>query len=106
MRSPDHLRAEVQRLLDEARRSRDPTVRQDLAGRALELAQEAEAIESMPNDPEGLRLRIAQYEHMLDRAGSEPKQRVVAQLLRDAEDKLQRVINRQRPPKPHRVAVA
>ena len=106
MRSPEHLRAEVHRLLDEAKRSRDASVRHTLAGRALELAQQAEAIESLPDDVEGLGVRVAQYRYMLDRTDSEPKQRVVAQLLRDAEDKLQRVRNQQRPPRPHRVAAA
>ena len=91
MRSPEALRGEASRLLEEAKRSRDVTLRQNLAARALELAQQAEAIASFPNDVEGLRMRIAQYRHMLASAGSEPKQRVVAQLLRDAEGKLQRI---------------
>ena len=103
---PDQLRAEVHRLLDEARRSPAPTVKQTLAAQALELAQQAEAIASLPGDVEGLSVRIAKYEHMLDRAGSEPKQRIIAQLLQDAEDKLQRVSSQQRAPKPRRVAVA
>jgi hypothetical protein len=106
MRSPDQLRAEAYRLLDEAKRSRDPTVKQTLAAQAFELAQQAEAIASFPNDPEGLRLKIAQHRHMLSGASSEPRQRMVAQLLRYAEDKLQRVSNQQRAPRPHRVAAA
>ena len=106
MRPPEQLRAEVCRLVDEAKRSQDATVRHTLAGRALELAQEAEAIASLPDDVEGLRLRIAQYRYMLDRAGSEPKQRVVAQLLRDTEDKLKQVSGQQRSARPHRVAAA
>ena len=106
MPSPDQLRAEVYRLIDEAKRSRDTTVRQTLAARALELAQEAEAIASLPNDTEGLRLRIAQYKYMHAGTGSEPKQRVVAQLLRDAEDRLQQISNQPRAPRPHRVVAA
>ena len=105
MRSPDQLRAEACRLLDEAKRSSNVTVRQTLAARALEFAQQAEAIASLPDDVEGLRIRIAQYKHMLDRAGSEPKQRVVAELLRDAEGKLQQVTGQQRTPT-RRVAAA
>jgi hypothetical protein len=61
---------------------------------------------SLPDDVEGLYVRIAQYEHMLDRAGSEPKQRVVAQLLRDAEDKLKQIRSQQPTPRPNRVAAA
>jgi hypothetical protein len=43
---------------------------------------------------------------MLDRAESEPKQRVVAQLLQDAEGKLRQIPSHQLPPKPHRLDVA
>lgn len=105
MRSPDQLRAEVSRLLHEANNSRDAPVRQPLTARAFELAQQAEAIESLPDDVEGLSVRIAKYEHMLDRAGSKPKQPLLAELLRDAEDKLQR-ISRQRPRTLPRVVAA
>jgi hypothetical protein len=106
MRSPEQLRAEAYLLLDDAKRSPDTTVKQTLAARAFELAQQAEAIASFPDDPEGLRVRVAQYKHMLDRAGNEPKQRVVAQLLRDAENKLQQISNQQRLPRARRVAAA
>jgi hypothetical protein len=106
MRSPDQLRAEVYRLLDDAKRSPDTTVKQTLAARACELAQQAEAIAGFPNDTEGLRLKVAQYGHMRAGADSEPKQRAVAQLLRDAEDKLQRVSSQQRPPRRRWVAAA
>ena len=104
MRSPEQLRAEVRRLHLTIRNTVDQEQRQVLAERALELAQQAEIIENLPNDPEGLRLKIAQHRHMLSGAGSEPRQRMVAQLLRDAEDKLQRVSNQPRAPRPHRVA--
>ena len=106
MRSPEELRAEVSRLLEEVKRSRDVSLGQNLTARALELAQQAEAIASFPNDVEGLCVRIAQYRHMLAGAGSEPKQRVVAQLLRDAEDKFEKISSRQQPSRPHRVAAA
>ena len=101
---PRRARAEVNRLVDQIQRTEEVTLRQNLAARALELAQEAEAIASFPNDVEGLCVRIAQYRHMLAGAGSEPKQRVVAQLLRDAEGKLQRISGTHS--LPHRLAVA
>ena len=104
MRSPEELRAEVNRLVDQIQRTEEVTLRQNLAARALELAQQAEAIASLPEDAEGLHLRIAQYRHMLGREASEPKQRVVAQLLRDAEGKLQRISGTHS--LPHRLAVA
>ena len=106
MRSPEQLRAEVYRLLDEAKRSLAPTVKQTLSARAFELAQQAEAIASFPNDVEGLCVRIAQYRHMLAGADTEPKQRVVAQLLRDAEGKLQWISGTHSLPRQHRLAVA
>ena len=106
MRSPEQLRAEVSRLIDQIQRTKDVSLRQSLAARAMELAQQAEAIASFPDDPEGLRVRIAQYRYMLDRIDNEPKQRVVAQLLRDAENKLQQISSQQRPPRPRRVAAA
>jgi len=106
MRSPDQLRAEVCRLLEEVKRSRDVTLRQNLAARALELAQQAEAIDSLPDDVEGLRLRISQYRYMLDSAESEPKQRVVAELLRDVESKSRQISSDKRLPRVHPLAVA
>ena len=106
MRSPEELRAEVGRLLEEAKRSRDITLRRNLTARAFELAQEAEAVASLPDDAEGLRLRIAQYRHMLGREDSEPKQRVVAQLLRNAEGKLQQISRNDGRPRQHRRSVA
>jgi hypothetical protein len=106
MRSPEELRAEVRRLHSVLATTSYPAERRDLAAQALELAQQAEAIVNLPDDAEGLRLRIAQYRHMLDRAEAEPKQRVVAQLLRDAEAKLRQINSEHRPPKPHRLAVA
>jgi hypothetical protein len=104
MRSPEQLRAEVRRLHLMLRTTLDPVHKQDLAARALEFAQQAEAIASLPDDVEGLCVRIAQYRYMLARAGSEPTQRVVAELLRDAEDKLQQVSGGQRSPRPLAVA--
>ena len=106
MRTPEGLRAEVSRLHLMLWTTSDPAERQNLAARALEFAQEAEAIASFPNDVEGLCVRIAQYRHMLAGAGSEPKQRVVAQLLRDAEGKLQRISATHSLPRQHRLAVA
>src|SRR5437762_13674976 len=104
MRTPEGLRAEVSRLLDEAKRSRDVSLRQNLTARALELAQQAEAIASFPNDVEGLCVRIAQYRHMLAGAGSEPKQRVVTQLPRTAESKQQQISRTHS--QPHKYALA
>jgi hypothetical protein len=107
MRSPEQLRAEVRRLHLTMRNTADPEQRRVLAGRALELAQEAEAIADLPSDVEGLHATIAHYHNKLAASGNAGKQRIIlAELLRDAEDKLEQISRRQRPPKPHRLAVA
>src|SRR5262245_44953470 len=72
MRSPEDLRAEVRRLHLMLRTTLDHAARQKLAAQALELAQQAEAIVSLPDDVEGLCVRIAQYRHMIADAGKEP----------------------------------
>lgn len=106
MRSPEELRADAGRLLEEVQRTENVALRRHLAAQALEFAQEAEAIATLPEDAESLRLRIAQYRHMLDREDSEPKQRVVARLLRTAEDKLEQISRNDGRPGQHRRAVA
>ena len=88
MRSPEQLRAEVRRLHRAISTTLDPAQRRDDAERALELAQQAEIIESLPDDVEGLCVTIARYSNMLAATEDERKQRVLAQLLQDAEDKL------------------
>jgi hypothetical protein len=102
MRSPEQLRAEVRRHHLMLRTTLDPAERREFAARALELAQQAEAIAILPDDVEGLCVRIAQYRGMLSRGDNEPKQRVVAQLLQDAESKLQQISSQQKPPRPYR----
>src|SRR5215475_11570428 len=106
MRSPDELRAEVHRLHLMLRTTSDAAERQNLAALALEIAQQAEAIASLPDDVEGLCVRIAQYRHMLAGEDDKPKQPVVAQVLRDAEYKLDQISRNDRSPERHRLAVA
>jgi hypothetical protein len=106
MRSPEALRGEASRLLEEAKRSRDVILRQNLAARALELAQQAEAIANLPNDVEDLCVRIAHYRNRLAASGDPRKQRVLAELLRDAGEKLEQISSRQQPSRPHRIAAA
>src|SRR5947207_15100386 len=62
---PKLLRAEVVRLHQAMRTTSDPVARRKLAERAMELAQEAEAIADLPPDAEGLNGAIAHYRHML-----------------------------------------
>ena len=106
MRSPEQLRAEVRRLHLKMQNTADPEQRRVLAGCALELAQEAEAIADLPlDDVESLQLSIAHYKRMLADAAHPIKQRVLMHVLQRAEGKLEQASSRHRP-RPHRVAAA
>ena len=97
MRSPEQLRAEVRRLHRAISTTLDPAQRRDEAERALELAQQAEIIERLPDDVEGLWRSIAHYSNMLAASEDGREQQVLAQLLQDAEDKLRQVSRNDRP---------
>ena len=94
MRSPEQLRAEVRRLHRAISTTLDPAQRRDDAERALELAQQAEIIESLPDNVEGLWLSIAHYDNMLAATQDQRKRQILAQLLQDAEDKLRQITHR------------
>jgi hypothetical protein len=106
MRSPKQLRAEVHRLHLTLLNTVDAAQRRQMAGRALELAQRAEIIESLPDDVEGLCVRIAHYDKMLAVAGNQHTQRAIAEVLRSAEYKLEQISTQQRSATPNRVAAA
>ena len=101
---PQTLRAEVSRLHLKIRNTTDPEQRRVLAGRAMELAQEAEAIADLPSDAEGLNGAIAHYKHMLANADNPSKEQVLVHVLQRAEGNLQQLSSRQRPPRPLAVA--
>src|SRR5947207_15771719 len=105
---PKLLRAEVVRLHRAIRLTLDPVAKRELAERALELAQEAEAIADLPADVEALHASVAHYRHMLADAKNMSKQRILTHVLQRAEDKLEQMSRsrHQQPPKPHRLAVA
>jgi hypothetical protein len=103
---PQLLRAEVGRLHQAMRATLDPVARRNLAERAMELAQEAEAIADLPPDAEGLNGAIAHYKHMLANADNPSKQQVLIHVLERAESKLQQLSSQQRTSRPHRLAVA
>ena len=106
MRSPDQLRAEVHRLHLKLLNTADPALRQEIAKRALELAQQAEAIESLPSDVEGLCVSIAHYSSRLAAERDQHGQRALAELLQAVEEKLEQVSSQPRTPTPRRVAAA
>jgi hypothetical protein len=72
----------------------DPAQRRGDAERALELAQQAEIIESLPDDVEGLWRGIEHYDNMLAATQDQRKWQVLALLLQDAEDKFQQITHR------------
>jgi hypothetical protein len=90
MRSPEQLRAEVRRLHLMIRNMADPEHRRVIAERALELAQQAEAIAKFPTNVEGLCVKIAHYRNRLARDDAR-NQRVLVELLQDAGDKLEQI---------------
>ena len=51
MPTPAELRAEARRCIETSRNLTDPEARKHFAGRALELAQQAEALERAALDP-------------------------------------------------------
>ncbi len=82
----EELRAEARRLREAVERISDPALKKDLAARAVELAQRAEAIENEQEDPEILRANVARYRSMLAAGIADDNQRrIVEQMLRDAE---------------------
>jgi endonuclease/exonuclease/phosphatase (EEP) superfamily protein YafD len=105
MRPAEQLRAEVRGRLHRAiSTTLDPAQRRDDAERALELAQQAEIIESLPDDVEGLCVTIVHYSNMLVATADQRKQRVLAELLQDAEDKIQQISSPKRLPRQRRAA--
>jgi hypothetical protein len=103
---PKLLRAEVARLHQAMRLTLDPVAKRELAERALELAQEAEAIADLPADVEALHASVAHYRHMLADAKNITKLRILTHVLQRAEDKLQQISGNDVRPKPHRRAIA
>jgi hypothetical protein len=88
---PELLRAEVRRLHQIIRTTPDPNRRRALAEEALWLAQQAEAIENLPDDVERLCVTMNRYSNRLIGTDDSRKQRVLEQLLQSAEQKLQRI---------------
>ena len=101
---PDELRAEVRRLHQTIKTTLDLAAKRKLAERALELAQEAEAIADLPSDVEGLHATIAHYKHMLGGADNETKRRLIGEVLKRADDKLRQADRKETQPRTHLVA--
>ena len=86
MTSIEELRAEARRLMQTADAISEPQTKQELAARALELSQRAEALEKATADPWILRANIDRYRSLLgSRTLSDDQTRIVEEMLADAE---------------------
>jgi hypothetical protein len=86
MASIEELRAEAHRLMEATDNISDPQMKRELASRALELSQRAEALEREMGDPEILRLNIDRYRSLLNSGNlSSDQRRIVEDMLDDAE---------------------
>jgi hypothetical protein len=92
MTSVDDLRAEARRLLDTVGGMSAPQLKKELAIRAFELSQRAEAIERSAENPEILKMNIARYNAMLGGEMSDENQRkTIEAFLSDAEELLDKI---------------
>ena len=86
MSSVEELRAEAHRLREAVNNVSDPQTKQELAARALELSQRAEALERAGVDPWMLRANIDRYRSLLaSRTLDAAQQRIIEEMLTDAE---------------------
>ena len=88
MASPEELRAESHRLREAAGQVSEPQVKQELAERALALAERAEML-AHSEDPEITRANIKRYQALLA-AGfvDDAQKRVIEEMLADAQNLL------------------
>jgi len=86
MDTAEELRAESRRLRETANNVSDPQLKKELASRALELAERAEAIAKSMEDPEIIRINIGRYRSMLASGINDSAQKkIVEEMLADAE---------------------
>lgn len=91
MLSVPELRAEARRLREAIAKVSDPDAKRELASRALELAERAEAILRGLEEPEIIRANIDRYKKMLAAGIDDAAQkRIVQEMLADAEQMLER----------------
>jgi hypothetical protein len=86
MTSVEELRAEARHLREAAENISDPQTKRELASRALELAERAEALANGMGDPEILRANIERYRSLLASGTiSSDQRRIIREMLDDAE---------------------
>jgi hypothetical protein len=84
--SVEELRVEARRLMEAAKSLSDPAIQKEMAARALELSERAEAIERSIEDPTIIRTNIERYRRMLaSGVKDEGQRRILEEMLSDAE---------------------
>ena len=94
----DEFQAEVRRLREAISDISDPGLKHELAERALQLAQQAQEIAQLPEDPEMLRANINRYRRILADTAGQLHKKILRELLQLAEERLQRVSKEPRHP--------
>ena len=86
MKSVEELRAEARRLRESISNISDPQLKRELAERALQLSERAEAIELSVEHPDILRANIRRFRSILEKGIDDATQkRIVEEMLADAE---------------------
>ncbi len=96
MASIEELRAEARRLREAGESISDPQTKRELAARALELSERAEAMADGMGDPDILLANVDRYRSLLKSGTiSSDQERVVREMLDDAETLLAELRKRQ-----------
>ena len=86
MKSVEELRAEARRLRESVSNISDPHLKCELAERALQLSERAEAIERSVEHPDILRANIRRFRSMIEQGIEDAAQKlIVEEMLADAE---------------------
>jgi hypothetical protein len=88
LEDPQYLRGESHRLQKIIRVLSDPEVKKELAAHSLYLAQRAEAISRVAEDPEIIQMNVERYRSMLQSVTGDAKRRRLQNLLSQDEQSL------------------
>ena len=88
LEDPQYLRAESHRLQKIIRVLSDPEVKKELAAHSLYLAQRAEAISRVAEDPEIIQMNVERYRSMLQSVTGDAERRRLQNLLSQDEQSL------------------
>ena len=86
--NPEYLRSESHRLKRIVATLSDPDIKKELAAHSLYLAQRAEAISRIAEDPEITQMNIERYRATLQSEPDQSQRRTIQSLLNQAEESL------------------